>query len=275
MRFDRTSLDLAKALTSSSPKARLRLRTMAQLDSASRQAIVRQVEHYFSVGNLATDQFLRAHMAASSSGYSVPLSVIVSFPRMQQLCPEGACMPGSEGGEGAHQSREEVLAAVLRDSLDVVVTGSPLQVRRRDGSLPLLEQSGAKRSKKSEIVVNHGADHRSPDKSVYVGNLAPEVTDVLLYELFSQVGPVERVTIPLSDEMGAGACHRGFAFVQFADGPVNAAGHSVDYAIRVLHDVALFQRRIVVRRSLSTLNQARSCDDEALLRSRILPGQII
>jgi len=45
------------------------------------RAIVRQVEHYFSHQNLASDQFLRAHMAASASGTAVPLAVIASFPR--------------------------------------------------------------------------------------------------------------------------------------------------------------------------------------------------
>ena len=42
---------------------------------------VLQVEHYLSLNNLATDQFLRSHMSASSSGMSVPLSVIAGFPR--------------------------------------------------------------------------------------------------------------------------------------------------------------------------------------------------
>ena len=42
-----------------------------------------QVEHYLSLGNLASDSFLRAHMSASASGASVPLSVICSFPRFR------------------------------------------------------------------------------------------------------------------------------------------------------------------------------------------------
>lgn len=52
------------------------------------------------------------------------------------------------------------------------------QVRRRDGALPALEQAGAKRTKIAEIVVNQSAsaDVRAPEKSVYVGNLAPQVS---------------------------------------------------------------------------------------------------
>jgi hypothetical protein len=72
-----------------------------------------QVEHYLSLSNLATDQFLRSHMAASASGVSVPLSVLASFPRLRALCPledKGA------SGTDPSQSREELIAAVLKDS---------------------------------------------------------------------------------------------------------------------------------------------------------------
>ena len=39
-----------------------------------------------------------------------------------------------------------------------------------------------------------------------------KVTETLLYELFVQAGPVERVTLPLGD--GAPPAHKGFCFVQ-------------------------------------------------------------
>ncbi len=72
-----------------------------------RQGVIRQVEHYLSLSNLATDNFLRAHMQASASGVSVPLSVLAGFPRLRALCPAE--------GEGGRR-REELIAAVLQDS---------------------------------------------------------------------------------------------------------------------------------------------------------------
>ena len=68
-----------------------------------------QVEHYLGLSNLATDKFLRSHMAASASGVSVPLSVLASFPLLRALCNEAS-------GTDPSQSREELIAAVLKDS---------------------------------------------------------------------------------------------------------------------------------------------------------------
>mmetsp|Transcript_55014 Transcript_55014/g.80750 ORF Transcript_55014/g.80750 Transcript_55014/m.80750 type:complete len:173 (+) Transcript_55014:1-519(+) len=168
---------------------------------------------------------------------------------------------------------------MLLNSKDVVVDNG-VMVRRRDGVLPPIEQPQAKKMKTSEIIVtgeSRSVDVRSPDKSVYVGNLAQIVTDVILFELFSQVGPVERVTVPLSDDggsVGEAPAHRGFAFVQFSDGAVNGAGQSVEYAIKVLHDVCLYERRITVRRSSSTHNQGRM-GPEIWKHSRIVPGDMV
>ena len=84
----------------------------------------------------------------------------------------------------------------------------------------------------------HGVSHLfSPGLALYLASsfctLHRQVTDLLLFELFSQVGPVERVTIPLAENGGTEAwretgskcgdgapAHRGYAFVQMADGPV-------------------------------------------------------
>jgi len=61
-----------------------------------------------------------------------------------------------------------------------------------------------------------------------VGGLPQEATEILVYELFTQVGPVDRVSIPRAE---GGETHKGFAFVQFAHGAVNSAEHSVNYAV--------------------------------------------
>ena len=72
-----------------------------------------QVEHYLSLGNLATDIFLRSQMAACASGFmGVPLSLLASFPRIRSLCPVG---------EGTAKSRDDVIADILLDSKDVLV----------------------------------------------------------------------------------------------------------------------------------------------------------
>ena len=72
-----------------------------------------QVEHYMSLGNLATDTFLRSQMSACASGFmGVPLSLLASFPRIRSLCPVG---------EGTAKSRDDVIAEILLDSKDVLV----------------------------------------------------------------------------------------------------------------------------------------------------------
>jgi len=84
-----------------------------------------------------------------------------------------------------------------------------LKVKRREANLP---DFGGRKPKNLEIVT--GQNDRTPEKSIFVGNLSDNVNEVILYELFAQVGPVDRVSIPLNDDGRL----KGFAFVQFADG---------------------------------------------------------
>ena len=149
-------------------------------------------------------------MSASPRGTSVPLSVIASFPRMRDLVPamggadereaaladmlldsrdlivdkgqggelqvhqDAPANLDSPGGLAPHCPNEHQERMLHTTQLLMHVT----QVRRRDGALPALEQAGAKRTKIAEIVVNQSAsaDVRAPEKSVYVGNLAPQVS---------------------------------------------------------------------------------------------------
>jgi len=75
--------------------------------------------------------------------------------------------------------------------------------------------------------------------------------DRLLTELFSQCGPVSYVTIPVvKNADGADEC-KGYAFVQFEDGPLYDGTRSVDYAIAALDGVPLFGRPLRVKRSTS------------------------
>ncbi|EKX37306.1 hypothetical protein GUITHDRAFT_116572 [Guillardia theta CCMP2712] len=124
-----------------------------------------------------------------------------------------------------------------------------------------------RRMRSSEIVMD-GAPKDS-DRTVFVGNLSQDVDEVILYELFTQVGPVERITLPLHDDPGSDrVSHKGYAFVQFADGKVNSARHSVVYAMKVMNDIYLYGQRIRVSRS----NSRAGTQDESLLEPPLLPG---
>jgi hypothetical protein len=75
--------------------------------------------------------------------------------------------------------------------------------------------------------------------------------DHMLTELFGQFGPVSYVTIPVvKNAEGVEEC-KGYAFVQFGDGPLYDGTRSVDYAIAALDGVLLFGRPLRVKRSTS------------------------
>lgn len=74
--------------------------------------------------------------------------------------------------------------------------------------------------------------------TLFVGNLAEQVTEELLYELFLQVGPLASVKIP-NDNKGGKCC---YGFIRFK--------HvcSPDYAIDLLQGTSLFSRSINLQR---------------------------
>ncbi|XP_030759852.1 RNA-binding protein 7 [Sitophilus oryzae] len=74
-------------------------------------------------------------------------------------------------------------------------------------------------------------------RTVFCGNLAPEVTEDLLYELFLQVGPLEKVRIP-TDRDGRMS---SFGFVTFKHEV------SVLYAVNLLNGIQLCQRNLTVK----------------------------
>eukprot|EP01125_Pyxidicula_operculata_P023182 TRINITY_DN988_c0_g2_i2.p1 TRINITY_DN988_c0_g2~~TRINITY_DN988_c0_g2_i2.p1 ORF type:complete len:249 (+),score=32.61 TRINITY_DN988_c0_g2_i2:18-764(+) len=67
----------------------------------------------------------------------------------------------------------------------------------------------------STLNLAHGFD---PDtcKSLYVGNLAPQVTEPLLYEIFGAVGHVESVKIIKDRVMVQGGSSVGYGFVDYS-----------------------------------------------------------
>lgn len=68
------------------------------------------------------------------------------------------------------------------------------------------------------------------DKTLYISNLPPDVTDVLIYELFLQAGPVESVTLK-----------GGYGFVTFED------EESVLYSCSLFEGVRLYNYELKIK----------------------------
>lgn len=75
---------------------------------------------------------------------------------------------------------------------------------------------------------------RESEPTIWCGNLAQDVTEELLYELFIQAGPVERVTIP-KDKEGR---RRNFGFVTFKH------AISIPYALELFSGIYLFDEQV-------------------------------
>lgn len=75
-------------------------------------------------------------------------------------------------------------------------------------------------------------------RTVWCGNLSDKVTEELLYELFLQVAPLERVRIP-QDREGRKS---NFAFITMKHEV------SVEYAVQMLDGTSLFDRRLNIKR---------------------------
>jgi hypothetical protein len=100
--------------------------------------------------------------------------------------------------------------------------------------------------------VKRDRPRRDPSKTCFVAaDVRALVGDQLLTELFGQFGPVSFVTIPMAkNAAGVEEC-KGYAFVQYDDGPLYDGSHSVDYAVAALDGVPLFGRPLRVKRSTS------------------------
>lgn len=72
-------------------------------------------------------------------------------------------------------------------------------------------------------------------KTVWVGNIGDQVTEELLYEIFLQAGPLERVTVR-SHQGGT-----GFGFVTFKH------QDSVPYAVQLFEDLQLFGLNLSIK----------------------------
>ena len=82
--------------------------------------------------------------------------------------------------------------------------------------------------------------HRNQDATIYVGHLDEQVTDALLYELFTQVGRVLRIHMPKDKVLNK---HRGMAFIEFR------TEADADYAQLIMNMVKLYDRPMKVSKS--------------------------
>lgn len=82
-------------------------------------------------------------------------------------------------------------------------------------------------------------NERNPHASLYVGNLDPQVTEPLLYELFIQVGPIKQLNLPKDRILRA---HQGYGFVEFR------TIDDAEYALNILRGVRLFGRTLKINK---------------------------
>ncbi|KAE8748439.1 hypothetical protein FOCC_FOCC004871 [Frankliniella occidentalis] len=91
-------------------------------------------------------------------------------------------------------------------------------------------------------------ENDAEQRKLYCGNLDEKVDEEILFELFLQAGPLERIHIPRSRD---GAPNPGYAFIYFKH------ESSVPYAIDLFEDTALFGK-IPKLRSRMVSNHHRS-----------------
>lgn len=88
---------------------------------------------------------------------------------------------------------------------------------------------------------------RNPNASFYVGNLDPLVDEPLLYELFTQFGPVSLLNLPKDRVLRQ---HQGYGFVEFK------TVADATYALEILRGIRLYGRTLKMKRTDSNTNSS-------------------
>ncbi|KAF3423220.1 hypothetical protein E2986_02311 [Frieseomelitta varia] len=80
-------------------------------------------------------------------------------------------------------------------------------------------------------------DFNTDDRTIWCGNLSTRITEEILYELFLQGGPIQRVSIPKDHE----GKQRSYGFITYK--------HfcSVSYALKLFDGTSLFNRTLNMR----------------------------
>ncbi|KAJ6837936.1 splicing factor 3B subunit 4 [Iris pallida] len=91
----------------------------------------------------------------------------------------------------------------------------------------------------ANLLGQHSAE-RNQEATTYVGNLDPQVSEELLWELFVQAGPVVNVYVPKDRVTNL---HQGYGFVEFR------SEEDADYAIKTLNMIKLYGKPIRVNKA--------------------------
>lgn len=102
-----------------------------------------------------------------------------------------------------------------------------------------------------------GVRHWEQDKdsTIYVGNIAEEISDALIWELFVQAGPVVNVHLP-KDRVTQ--THQGYGFVEFAN------EHDADYAVNCMNQTRLKGKPIRVNKASADRRGGQAGQDGGL-----------
>ncbi|XP_005101332.1 la-related protein 7 [Aplysia californica] len=149
------------------------------------QAVLEQMEFYFSDSNLSKDRYVKHLLDQNEDGY-IDLSVFGNFNKLQALHKDGVS--------------SKVLAKALQRSKILQLSGDKTQVRR---ITPFKEIS----------------QEETDRRTIYVENLPSRATHTWIRSLFSQCGKVVYVSLPVYRTTRE---KKGFAFVEF-DTPEEAA----------------------------------------------------
>ena len=92
----------------------------------------------------------------------------------------------------------------------------------------------------SNLLAAGGAADRNAEATVFVGNVDESISESLVWELFTQAGPVVSVYMPKDRVTGA---HQGYGFVELA------SEEDAAYAIKILNMIRLNGKPLRVNRS--------------------------
>lgn len=76
---------------------------------------------------------------------------------------------------------------------------------------------------------------RNQDATLYVGGLDDQCTEAILWELFTQAGPVVNVHMPKDRITGS---HQGYGFIEFA------SEKDADYAMKIMNSLKLYGKSL-------------------------------
>jgi len=120
-------------------------------------AIIHQIEFYFSAVNLPKDDFMKKQMAKDETGLGfVQLSVIMSFNKMKNLCKD-----------------VDIVREILKQSAELVLSDDERSVRRK---IPL---------------------DLPDSRKVYVSFLPRSTTQAQCEDMFSKYGEIKSVELPM------------------------------------------------------------------------------